>query len=244
MAVEGRIARPEGPAGRVEHLDHLALESDQRVVAHLILIAGVGGDEGVDRRGQPVDRLVQDDQPRGWIDRLAEGVLVEALTVVGGIGVQVEGALRKHGTQPLQALLQGRVGAAALAVQGTAPGLDRRGAGARRGTPSVVAEPWTPSRRKLSRLESRRSEVRSPMAAASQPNPSSVTIPPAPIASTRGWRATSWPRAVAPGASTSDHLRVWPLGLRLQSQPTPAPRLGPGRRLWSDAELPALDRGR
>ena len=47
-AVEGRIASPEGPFGRIEHLHHRAIATNQGVVAHLIFIAGMGRHEGVD----------------------------------------------------------------------------------------------------------------------------------------------------------------------------------------------------
>ena len=47
-AVEGRIASPKGPFGRIEHLHHRAIATNQGVVAHLIFIAGMGCYEGVD----------------------------------------------------------------------------------------------------------------------------------------------------------------------------------------------------
>ena len=47
--VEGGIAGTEGPLHRVDHLDDLTALTDQGVIADLVVIIGVGGDEGVDR---------------------------------------------------------------------------------------------------------------------------------------------------------------------------------------------------
>lgn len=42
-AVEGGITSPEGPLAGIEYIDHLAIEANQGVITHLILIPGMGG---------------------------------------------------------------------------------------------------------------------------------------------------------------------------------------------------------
>ena len=133
--IEGGIARTKGPLGWIEHLHDRPILSNQAVVAHLVLIAGMGCSEGVNGRSDPVDRLVQDDQLGGGVNRVAVGIKAEPFAVIG----RVNSHLYRRGLHLAHQLLQ----LLALAW------IRDRAAGAQGGLPAWLGRgPWgTPASR-------------------------------------------------------------------------------------------------
>ena len=48
--MEGGVTGTEGALGRIHGVHHCPIQADQGVVAHLVIVVGMGGLEGVDRR--------------------------------------------------------------------------------------------------------------------------------------------------------------------------------------------------
>ena len=134
LAAKGGIAGAEGPLARVNELLDGPIETDQRVVADLVLIAGMGRAEGVERRLDPEHRLVQHHQPRARVQRIAESIVAMALAVVAGIDHHPLGTVAQPLQQGQQPLAQLRVGPGAVGLQRRHPGHRRRRRGCRPGT--------------------------------------------------------------------------------------------------------------
>ena len=108
-SLEGGIAGTECTLGGIHRVEDRPVLPDQRVIAHLVVVVGMGGLEGVDRRIQPVDRFVEHHHPGGGIQGVAEDVAAVALAVVGGVDLDPPAALIEVVQLLAQPLLQGRV---------------------------------------------------------------------------------------------------------------------------------------
>ena len=86
FALEGGVAGPEGAPGGIEHLHHLPVETHEGVIADLVLITGMGGEKGGDGRFDPVHGFMQNHHPGCGVEAVAEGIALETLAIVRGIG--------------------------------------------------------------------------------------------------------------------------------------------------------------
>ena len=82
FAIESGIAGSKGPLRGIKGLNNAAILANQHVVAHLVIILGMGSNEGIDRRTQPVDSFMQYDHPWLRVNAIAEGILFMALTII------------------------------------------------------------------------------------------------------------------------------------------------------------------
>ena len=134
--IKSRIARTKGPLGWIEHLHDRTILTNQAVVADLVLIAGMGGSEGVNGRSDPVDRLVQNDQLGCGVNRVAVGIKAEPFAVIG----RVNSHLYRRGLHLTHQLVQ------LLGLSG----IRNRAAGAQGGLPAGMGRgPWGPPASRL-----------------------------------------------------------------------------------------------
>ena len=103
-------------------MNNAAILANQHVVAHLVIILGMGSNEGIDRRTQPVDSFMQYDHPWLRVNAIAEGILFMALAIVCRVNADALHPPVQLGVLISEPLAQAWVGGEAGIGQGRAPG--------------------------------------------------------------------------------------------------------------------------
>jgi hypothetical protein len=110
FAMESRIAGTKSSVGRIKSLNDAAILANKHVITDLVIIMGMGSDEGIDRRTQPVDGFMQHDHPWLRVNAIAEGIVFLALAKIGRVNADALHPLIQLGVLISKPLAQAWVG--------------------------------------------------------------------------------------------------------------------------------------